>query len=146
LCAAAALVRSTRRACAILAILVVLGAGPLVAQTSYCRTNADTAGSFVTRLQSYWGAVDTTYVKTQPEPWAYPADISLVTSSSTCGSGVNAYNRYRGLSGSAALTSAYVVALGTNGYVVIDPGETMGEFTALWVFDRRWRFSKVLAG
>jgi hypothetical protein len=88
--------------------------------------------------------MDSTVLKAKGLPYANPADISLVTSSNTCKSGVNAYNKARG-TGSAALSSAYVVALGNKGFVVINPQEQMGEFTAMWVFDRRWTYEERLA-
>lgn len=144
-CDALIRVRFTRASCSVLIILSTLIPGALNAQTSYCRTNADTAGMFLAGLQGAYEEMDTTVLKAQGKPYAAPADISLVTSSNTCKSGVNAYNKARG-SGQAALSSAYVVALGRNGYVVINPQETMGEFTAMWIFDRRWTYKVRLAG
>jgi hypothetical protein len=96
-------------------------------------------------LQGAYEEMDTAVLKAQGKPYAAPAAIGLVTSSNTCKSGVNAYNKARGW-GKAPLSSAYVVALGSNGYVVINPQETMGEFTAMWVFDRRWTYKVRLAG
>ena len=99
---------------------------------------------FVAGLRRAYEEMDTTVLKSKGRPYAAPAAISLVTSSNTCKSGVDAYNKARG-SGQPALSSAYVVALGSNGYVVINPQETMGEFTAMWVFDRRWAYKVRLA-
>jgi hypothetical protein len=144
-CGAVALARSVRRGCTTLAVLAAWAVGPIAAQTSYCRTNADTAGLFVGGLQRGYQVMDTTYLKAQGQPYAAPAAITLVTQSNTCKAGVTAYNQARGLTGSAAVTSAYVAALGKRGYVVMDPKEIMGEFTMMWVFDSRWTMKKILA-
>lgn len=125
-------------------IVATLSPSGAHAQSSYCRSHPDTAGVLVAGLQGAYGEMDSTVLKSKGLPYADPAAISLVTSSNTCKSGVNAYNKARG-TGSATLSSAYVLALGNNGFVVINPQEQMGEFTAMWVFDRRWTYKRRLA-
>lgn len=125
-------------------IVATLSPSGAHAQTSYCRSHPDTAGVLVAGLQGAYGEMDSTVLKSKGLPYAKPTAISLVTSSNTCKSGVNAYNKARG-SGGAALSNAYVVTLGSNGFVVINPQERMGEFTAMWVFDRHWVYKQRLA-
>jgi hypothetical protein len=100
------------------------------AQTSSCRTAADTAGLLVGRLRI-------AFAKT-----VAPSAITLVTSSSTCDSAVAAYNQTR----SAQLSSVYVVALGSIGYVVVNPADTEGEYTLMYIYDPQWVFKQAALG
>lgn len=116
------------------------------AQSSACRTSADTASLLVNRLKIAYASSDTAYLRTQGDPFAAPSAISLVTNSTTCKAAVSAYNKTHGLSGSSALKSAYVIALGTAGYVVVNPSETAGEYTLMFVYDAAWKFKRAVEG
>lgn len=127
------------------------GCGPnlslAVAQSSACRTNADTSGALVHEARGVYSIVDSAYLKSQGDPFAAPSDIELVTNSNTCESGVAAYNETNNLSGKpTALTSAYVIALGQSGYIVVDPANTTGEFTMMFIYDRNWQLKRAVAG
>lgn len=129
--------RSVLRGCSVLVFWVALTTGSVAAQqTSYCRTAADTAGSFLASLKGSYDVVDTVWMKSQGQPFAAPTAITLVTQSNTCKAAVAAYNQASGIT--PALTSVYVAALGKQGFVVMNPREQAGEFQAMWVFDTKW--------
>jgi hypothetical protein len=124
-------------------LLSALGSRNLAAQ---CRVSSDTASLYVNRLRVAYANMDTSYVKTQGDPVAAPSDISLVTSSNTCKSGVNAYNKTHGLNGPSGIKSAYVIALGNRGYIVINPSQTSGEYTMMFIYTSQWVFKKAVGG
>jgi hypothetical protein len=124
-------------------LLSAVGTRDLAAQ---CRVSSDTASLYVNRLRIAYANMDTSYVKSQGEPVAAPSDISLVTSSNTCKSGVSAYNKTHGLTTTSGINSAYVIALGRKGYVVINPSQTSGEYTMMFIYDSKWVFKKAVGG
>lgn len=120
-----------------------LGIRDLAAQ---CRVSSDTAGLYVNRLRVAYANLDTSYAKSQGDPVAAPSNISLVTSSITCKSGISAYNKTHGLTATSGIKSAYVIALGKKGYVVINPSQTSGEYTMMFIYDSKWVFKKAVGG
>jgi hypothetical protein len=127
----------------IAALAVVGGTRNLAAQ---CRVAADTANLLVKRVRLAYANVDTAFVKSQGDPVAAPSAISLVTKSNTCKSAVSAYNKTHGLTSTNGIKSAYVLVLGTSGYIVINPAQTSGEYTMMFVYDSKWVFKRALAG
>jgi hypothetical protein len=124
-------------------LLPALGVGELASQ---CRVDSDTADLYVARLNVAYSSIDTSYVKSQGEPVAVPGDISLVTDSNTCRSGIAAYNPTHGMTPTSGIKSAYVIALGKSGYVVINPAQTSGEYTMMFIYDSGWVFRKAVGG
>ena len=123
--------------------LTLLSTRSLAAQ---CRTAADTAGLLVAQVRLIYTNVDTAFVKSQGDPVADPSEISLVTDPNTCQAAVDAYNQSHAHSNAPHIASAYVIALGGSGYFVINPDETVGEFTSLFLYDRNWVLKRELAG
>jgi hypothetical protein len=126
----------------LLALLSGASAPTLRGQANSCRTDADTAAFFVARVKQMYAASDTAYLKTQGDPVAAPNDIVLVTNQTTCSAGLSVYNTGSGRS----LGSAYVVAVGSQGFVLIDPAVRMGEFTILYIYDMQWQLKRSIAG
>jgi hypothetical protein len=127
----------------IVSAVMVLSTDDLAAQ---CRTAADTANLLVSRIKLAYASMDTVFVKSQGDPVAAPSAISLVTKSNTCKSAVSAYNNTHGLTSANGIQSAYVIALGKNGYVVINPAQTSGEYTMMFVYNSSWVFKRAVAG
>lgn len=113
--------------------------------TAQCRVSSDTANLYVNGLRVAYASMDTSYLKSQGDPVAAPSEINLITSSDTCDSAVSAYNETHGITASSGIKSAYVVALGRNGYIVINPEQTTGEHTMIFIYDSTWAFKKTLA-
>jgi heptaprenylglyceryl phosphate synthase len=90
--------------------------------------------------------IDTAFVKSQGDPVADPSNISLVRTPKTCQAAVDAYNQSHALTGAPHIASAYVIALGGSGYIVVNPDETVGEFTSMFLYDRNWVLKRELAG
>jgi hypothetical protein len=131
------------KAHSMLLLLLITNTGTAVgAQASACRTDPDTAGVLVGRLKVAYAVMDTTRLRAQGDPVAVPSDIVLVTDSTTCAAGVTAYNATNG----RGVTSAYVVALGESGFVVVDPQDRTGELLMMYVFDSQWRFKTAVGG
>lgn len=131
---------------AITVIALVIGSVvPGLAQSS-CRTNPDTAAGIVNGLKGAFEGGDTLYLRTAGKPFAVPANIALVTTSTTCKAGVTAYNKARALNGGRAIKSAYVVALSPNGYAVVNPNDVAGNFTIMFLFDNAWALKQRIRG
>lgn len=129
-----------------LVIGVVLTSACVHGLAAQCRVSSDTASLYVSVLRLAYASMDTSYLKSQGDPVAAPSDISLVTNSNTCDSGVSAYNKTHGLTTTSGIKSAYVIALGSNGYVVINPSQTSGEYTMMFIYGSTWAFRKAIAG
>lgn len=124
-------------------LLATAGARDMAAQ---CRAAPDTAGMLVNGVRLAYANMDTAFVRSQGEPVAAPSEITLVTNSNTCKSAVSAYNKTHGLTGASGIRSGYVVALGRAGYIVINPAQTTGEYTMMYLYNDKWVFKRALAG
>jgi hypothetical protein len=136
-----------RNMAALASALLISGLGkPAHAQASYCRTNADTANLYVKLERLGASTVDTAYMRSHGLPYAPPSAVALVTANNTCKAAVSAYNKTHGLSGSRAIASVYVLAIGSAGYVVINPLETTGNRLMKYLYNRSWVLMMSVAG
>jgi hypothetical protein len=126
-----------------LALIVLLGfiQQGADAENSPCRTHADTLASWLGQVKHFYGVADTAQLRSQGTPVTTPASIVAVTDSATCATAVSTYNQLAGDS----LQSAYILALGSQGFVVIDPSYTRGEWTVLLFYDSQWHLKLQLA-
>jgi hypothetical protein len=97
----------------VLAIWVLLLAGPVTAQSSACLGPDDEASSFVDGIRATLGAPGNAAATR-----AAAATVQLVTSATTCDSAVSAFNRAHGLADSGAVASLYVTEVPGKAYVV----------------------------
>jgi hypothetical protein len=65
-----------------------------------------------------------------------PADVEIVTDSTTCAAGVAAYNQ--GLPAGATITAAYIIQRGTDGFVLVLPNnrDTHIYYTTTWNIEK----------
>lgn len=117
----------SRRALLILALLGCAAHGPtaVLAQATACRTNPDTAGLFVHGARLSYTVSDSSYLKARASRTP-PSEITSVTDPEVCQAAVTAYNQALGRTGKpTAVTSVYVLAIGSSGYRVMDPMNTI---------------------
>ena len=102
------------------------------AQSSPCRT--DSLASWVTEMKGFYGGIDTASYRAQGLPVAQPANIVAVTDSATCAAGLSVYNQHY----SKSEQGAYFVAIGSEGFALIDTSFRRGEYIVAVIYDSQW--------
>lgn len=131
-----------RPAFRLLVISSLIAGVPNLAVGQSCKAPSDTSSLLVNSLKVAFANVDSAFVTSQGQPFAQPSDIALVTDSLTCAAGIAAYNQENG----TAISSAWVIQIGTSGYAVVSPTNQVGEFKPYYLFNTSWQLKVVWAG
>lgn len=107
------------------------------AQTSPSCLTGDEGEGLVIHLKEWMTVTDTADVRLRNTVYRIPvvdtAAVQLVTDARICARAAAAYPD------TTADRPVYVVALGREGYAVLDPSDMAGEFRTVILFDRQWK-------
>lgn len=112
-----------------------------------CRSNADSVATYLRTARGIFAGADSANLVAHGYPFARPAQISAVADTTVCAAAVTAYNTAAQVTGTAdAITSAYVFAIGSSGWIVVNPTDTTGEFLMYHIFTTAWVLKESLGG
>ncbi len=118
----------------------------LGAQTSSCLTDAAGAAREVGFAKDLLQNSDSAALAARGFPFATATQITLVTDDSICAQALDAYNAHLPPGSDDRAGQAYLVRLSGNGYVVVVPSDTTGEFLMRHVYDAAWILKASIAG
>jgi hypothetical protein len=100
-------------------------------------TGPDTLSDAVWNMRRRYNGPDSATTVNAGGLWASRNQIYAVADSATCVQGVPAYNAATNTPG--AVSQAYVVRIGTSGYVVVDQVAAPSGRHAYWLFNSSWQ-------
>ena len=112
-----------------------------LAQQSQCITQADSVSLYLAIIRDHFRWTDSATTLASGEPWSSQSQIRLVTNRTTCRSGVDAFNRVSGASGTPqAESQAMIFSLGGTGYAYVRPGDGTNGMRSFYIFKSNWTF------
>jgi hypothetical protein len=108
-------------------------------QAGACSPDSVLTQQWLESLRQIYASLDSTYLASIGHPVARGSGIQAVAAESVCAHARDAYNTFKGWQGTPeAIESVHVFALGSGGFVVINPADTAAGRTNLFIFSPQW--------